>query len=186
MIDDAQRPDGAAVTGLQRGSRVEPDVLLTQERIASHSRVQPRIFDDDGFVRGDDVSADRRLSRVCASGREIGRQPVLRFPELPVFINQRHERDGCVEDLAETACDAIERLLRGRIQQSCATQCVQARRLIGRNGRRRHRCVGTWRGSSPQPLHGLTEPREQLIGERFGQSRPKPASRRLRHSTTRR
>ena len=112
VVDDAQRADGVAVGGAQRGARVEADVRVAKhQRVVGEARVRPGVGHDQQVQLQDGVRAERLLARQLR-----GLQPDLRLEPLPVLVEEAHQRDGRPADRGRDAGQGVEVPLRRRVQ----------------------------------------------------------------------
>ena len=111
-IDHAQSPELEAFARDQRHARIEADPgLAGDQRIAREPLVLMCIGHQQYPVLQDGMSAERHIP-----GRLCGVQAMVRLEPLPVVIDQRDQRDRCPEQVAGQAGDAIEGLLRCRVE----------------------------------------------------------------------
>ena len=143
-IDRAERSDGLVCVGTERHAGIGDDAHLDGRRVGRQQQIASRVFDDQILIPRDDPLAERvrdwRLPRLVQGFR----QPDLRFEELSLAIDDRHQHDGHVEELRRETREAVEGLLGWRVEQvrplegaeTIRASELAVRRLHGRRQRR--------------------------------------------------
>ena len=110
-VDDAERADPDAGPQRERQTRVEADAgLAAHHRVRGEARVARGVLHHERLVGQDRVSAERHRARGAVQIRAaLGLEP------LPVFLDERDQRDGDREQVARQTADGVEVRLFGGV-----------------------------------------------------------------------
>jgi hypothetical protein len=130
-VDHAERPEGVAVRGDQRGAGVEPDVRVSRHlRVVSKAVVVQRVGDDEDVPLLDCVCAKR-----YGTGGLGDRHADSRLEPLTVLIDERDERHRRAADVGGEQREIVEAAFGLGIEDAILAQRREPCLLVARHVR---------------------------------------------------
>jgi hypothetical protein len=131
-VDHREGAQNMAPARDQRDPRVRDHADLRDRQVVAHQRVLPRVLDDQPLARLDDVPAEGVRQRRLPPRRPRLRQPAGGREDLPLRLDQRHERDRRVEHPRGDPGQPRERVVRRRAQHVELPEDRGAAAVLGR------------------------------------------------------